>query len=76
MGNVVDNPEHYKGNGMEAIDVMEAFLGGNEYEGFLCGNVIKYVLRHKKKGGVEDLLKARWYLDRLVHAEAEGEGNE
>lgn len=33
---------------------------------FCLGNVIKYVLRHKDKAGVEDLKKARWYLDREI----------
>ena len=34
--------------------------------GFLEGNVIKYTTRYKKKNGLEDLLKARYYLDRLI----------
>lgn len=40
--------------------------GGNDL-GFHLGNVIKYVLRSKYKGKeLEDLKKARWYLDRLT----------
>lgn len=34
--------------------------------GFFDGNVVKYVARHKQKGGVEDLKKARHYLDKLI----------
>ncbi len=34
--------------------------------GFFSGNVVKYVARHKEKGGVEDLKKARHYLDKLI----------
>jgi hypothetical protein len=34
--------------------------------GFLEGNIIKYLWRHKEKGGVEDLKKARVYLDKLI----------
>ena len=33
---------------------------------FCLGNVIKYILRHKSKAGLEDLNKARWYLDREI----------
>jgi hypothetical protein len=39
-----------------------------EYQGFLRGNVIKYLARYPHKGGVDDLLKARDYLDRLIGA--------
>lgn len=34
--------------------------------GFLEGNIIKYVVRYKEKGGVEDLVKASHYLDKLI----------
>lgn len=37
--------------------------------GFCEGNVVKYVCRHKAKGGVEDLKKARHYLDLLIQME-------
>lgn len=39
--------------------------------GFLEGNVIKYVVRHKAKNGKEDLLKARHYIDMLIELEYE-----
>jgi hypothetical protein len=58
----VDHPSHYKAGGMEAIDVIESFSLG-----FCLGNVAKYVLRAGRKGdAVEDLKKARWYLDREI----------
>ena len=34
--------------------------------GYLEGNIIKYVSRYKEKGGVEDLIKAAHYLDKLI----------
>jgi len=34
--------------------------------GFVEGNVIKYILRFKEKGGVEDLLKAKHYIELLI----------
>lgn len=61
MGDSVNHPSHYNANGVEAIDVIEAFDLG-----FHLGNVVKYVLRAKSKNGVEDLKKARWYLDRYI----------
>lgn len=56
----VNHPPHYQAaNGMEAIDVIEAFGLG-----FNLGNVTKYILRAGRKGdAVEDLKKARWFLD-------------
>lgn len=61
----VNNPQHYKGNGMESIDVIEAF-GLN----FLEGNALKYLLRWKKKNGIEDLRKAAWCINRLIENES------
>ena len=59
----VDSPAHYGGKGSvyEAINVIEAYNCG-----FLDGNVLKYLLRYKNKNGVEDLKKAKWYLERLI----------
>ena len=65
---MVNHPDHYKAEtGMEVIDVIEAFtfdLKGIEATD--TGNVIKYICRWKKKNGLEDLEKARWYLNRLI----------
>ena len=68
MNDNVNHPSHYQGkNGLEVIDVIDNFVGELQGEKAVCmGNVIKYILRHTKKNGVEDLLKARWYLDRLI----------
>jgi len=52
------NP-HYQGN--ETMDYIES-----QGMCFAAGNCVKYVSRYKKKGGKEDLLKARYYLDRLI----------
>jgi hypothetical protein len=61
MTDSVNHPPHYESNGSEVIDIIEAFELG-----FHLGNVVKYVLRAKKKNGTEDLKKARWYLDRQI----------
>lgn len=65
MADAVNHPPHYKSeSGLEVIDVIEGFsLGFHE------GNVVKYLLRWRQKGGVQDLRKARWYLDRFIERE-------
>lgn len=64
----VNHPSHYKAkNGMEVIDVIEAFTANLKgYEASHTANVIKYICRWKEKNGLEDLKKAQWYLDRLI----------
>jgi len=60
----VNHPPHYKANGLEAIDVIEAF--GLD-QSFALGNAAKYLLRAGRKGdALTDLRKARWYLDRKI----------
>ena len=61
------NPSHYTPGGIQPIDYMKAKLTPEEYQGFLKGNVIKYIAREKLKNGKEDIYKAQWYLDRLVN---------
>jgi len=60
------NPPHYKQGGIECIDGIEASMSPLQFKGYLQGNVLKYVWRHRHKGGIEDLKKAQWYLNRLV----------
>lgn len=59
----VDHPAHYRADsGIEAIDVIEAWDLG-----FCLGNALKYICRAGMKGdAVEDLEKARWYIDREI----------
>lgn len=60
MDSMVNNPKHYAGKNLEAIEVIEDFSLG-----FNLGNVIKYVLRCDKKGNKkEDIEKAIFYLKR------------
>lgn len=56
--------EHYKSQKIQTWD----FIAGNDL-GYLEGNVVKYVSRWKNKNGVEDLKKARHYLDKLIEIE-------
>tara|TARA_Y100001970_G_C14071008_1_gene769433 strand:+ start:917 stop:1129 length:213 start_codon:yes stop_codon:yes gene_type:complete len=58
----IDHPKHYNAGVIEVIDAIESWDMG-----FCDGNVIKYVARHKLKGKpIEDLKKAKWYLERLI----------
>ena len=65
---VVNRPKHYKAiNGLEAIDVIEAFTA--KLKGIQAtdtGNILKYMLRWHEKNGLEDLKKAQWYLNHLI----------
>ena len=60
------NPSHYKDNGIECIEYIKERLTEEAFLGYLNGNVLKYQHRWKDKNGIEDLRKARWYLDRLI----------
>lgn len=62
----VNNPKHYSDTKFETIDIIKDKLSKEEFEGFLVGNVYKYITRYKKKNGIEDLRKAEWYLDYLI----------
>lgn len=60
----VNHPGHYTFGAIEVIDAIEAWGLG-----FHDGNVVKYVARARHKGTeLQDLKKARWYLDRLIAA--------
>lgn len=65
---MVSHPDHYQSEtGMEVIDVIEAFtfdLKGIEATD--TGNIIKYICRWNKKNGLQDLNKAKWYLEHLI----------
>lgn len=63
----VEKPRHYNKGSVECIDAIEAAVTGlSGYEGHLTANTIKYLWRWKFKNGLQDLQKARWYLDRLI----------
>ena len=62
---LVNNPPHYNKGGVECIDAIMAATNHNK-EGYLQGNVMKYVWRYDYKGGLEDLQKAQWYLNKLI----------
>lgn len=57
------NPDYYR-KGIETTDYIQSHSMN-----YLEGNIIKYITRHKSKGGVDDLRKAEWYLTRLIKQE-------
>ena len=63
--NPVTKPEHYNKGGMDAIDYIKQQLGEG-FGDYCSGNVMKYLHRYKYKNGIEDLRKARQYLDWLI----------
>lgn len=64
----VHHPSHYQSkSGLEVIDVIRAFTEElNGTEAYYTGNILKYMCRWKKKNGLEDLRKAKQYLDWLI----------
>ena len=74
MSDNVNHPAHYTQGGIECIEAIKAATVGLEgIEAVCTGNAIKYIWRWKQKNGIEDLKKARWYVDRLIE---EGEKND
>ncbi len=55
------NPTYYVGSKIQVSDFISEFKLD-----YFSGNIVKYVVRHKFKNGLEDLKKARWYLDKLI----------
>lgn len=63
----VQRPQHYNSGKVECIDALEAATTGLVgIEAVCTANAIKYLWRWKQKNGVEDLQKAKWYIDRLI----------
>ena len=67
INDAVNHPSHYTQGGIECIDAMKASMSDEAFKGLLKGNVIKYIWRYEKKvNPLEDLKKAKWYLERLI----------
>lgn len=66
MNDPVNHPSHYTQGSIETIDYMESVLAPEEIRGGYKFNILKYVSRERYKNGLEDLKKAKWYLDRLI----------
>lgn len=65
------SPNYYKRGNIEVTDFIL-----DQSMSFLEGNIVKYLVRHKEKSGIDDLRKARWYLDKLIEEQLKhGEEN-
>lgn len=71
---MVNHPSHYTQGGIECIDaITAATVGKTGIEAVCVANVVKYLWRYEEKNGLEDVKKARWYLERLINELSEGE---
>ena len=63
---MVNSPPHYNQTGIECIHAISAATGGG-FKHYLQGNILKYLWRFDYKDKpLEDLQKAKWYLDKLI----------
>lgn len=64
---MVNHPSHYNQGGIECIDALKAAtVSKTGIEAVCTANAIKYLWRYEEKNGIEDVKKARWYIDRLI----------
>jgi hypothetical protein len=62
----VNHPAHYTVGKIEVIDYLQDKMPPEMFEGFCVGNALKYISRYRFKGGVADLKKAAWYLNKII----------
>ena len=64
---MVSHPKHYTQGSIECIDALKAAtVGKRGIEAVCVANVIKYLWRYEEKNGIEDVRKAKWYIERLL----------
>ena len=63
---IVNHPGHYETGKFECIEVMQEALGTDAVKDFCICNAFKYLYRHKRKNGLEDIKKAKWYIDKYI----------
>lgn len=73
MNDCVNHPSHYETGKFECIEVMEETQGVEAVKNFCICNAFKYLYRHANKNGLEDIKKARWYLDKYIELSERGE---
>lgn len=69
-------PKYYHNSNVDVIKSIELLRGKQACKDFCIGNVMKYVIRYDKKNGIEDLEKAKTYIDRLINLELQLESEE
>lgn len=68
---IVNHPGHYETGKFECIEVMQEALGIDAVKDFCICNAFKYLYRHKRKNGLEDIKKAKWYIDKFLELSEE-----
>ena len=64
---MVNHPQHYTQGNIECIDALKAAtVGKRGIEAVCVANVVKYLWRYEEKNGIEDVRKAKWYVERLL----------
>ena len=64
---MVNHPKHYTQGSIECIDALKAAtVGKRGIEAVCVANVIKYLWRYEEKNGIEDVRKAKFYIERLL----------
>lgn len=69
MTDNVNHPSHYETGNFECIDVMIETQGICAVQSFCICNAFKYLYRHRNKNHLEDIKKARWYIDKFIELE-------
>lgn len=62
----VNHPSHYESGKFECIEVMLETQGKEAVMDFCLCNAFKYLYRHKRKNGIEDIKKAKWYIEKYI----------
>ena len=71
---MVNHPKHYTQGGIECIECIKAAVTNKVgIEAVCVANVIKYLFRYEEKNGIEDVRKAKWYIERLLKELEEGQ---
>lgn len=71
MSETINHPDHYTQGGIECIAAIRASMDKTSFMGYTKGNILKYLWRYEKKGGLDDLKKAAVYLRWMIEAEEE-----
>lgn len=73
MADSVNHPSHYETGKFECIEVMQEVFGTEAVQNFCVCNAFKYLYRHRRKNGKEDIEKARWYINKYLELEEKDE---
>lgn len=71
MSDNVNHPSHYETGKFECIEVMVETQGVQATKDFCLCNALKYIYRHRRKNGLEDIQKAIWYLNKAVELDGQ-----